>query len=197
MEIGIKAAALAWETTVEVRNQNLPDSKWFNVYPGEPYRFLKSLVAVELPKLVVEIGTFTGMGCVSLLQGDEETQVHTFDVVPWHKLPSHLTPTDFEHGQVTQHLADLSSPDVFESYRALLEEADVIFLDGPKDNVFEYKFLDLLLKDPKPKEGKLLIMDDIRFVNMIPLWRSITLPKLDISSFGHWSGFGMVDISGS
>jgi len=38
-------------------------------------------------------------------------------------------------------------------------------------------------------------MDDIRFKNMIPLWRSITQPKLDISSFGHWSGFGMVDLS--
>jgi hypothetical protein len=47
--------------------------------------------------------------------------------------------------------------------------------------------------DPRP--GKLLILDDIRFTNMIPLWRAISSPKLDLSSFGHWSGTGLVDIS--
>ena len=30
---------------------------------------------------------------------------------------------------------------------------------------------------------------------MIDLWVSIESPKLDVSSFGHWSGTGLVDIS--
>jgi hypothetical protein len=30
---------------------------------------------------------------------------------------------------------------------------------------------------------------------MIDLWRSIESPKLDITSFGHFSGSGLVDIS--
>ena len=63
-----------------------------------------------------------------------------------------------------------------------------------KDGKFEYQFLALLGK-LEPKENKLLILDDIRFVNMTDLWISILSPKLDISSFGHWSGTGLVDIS--
>ena len=41
----------------------------------------------------------------------------------------------------------------------------------------------------------ILIIDDIQFLNMIDFWRAIASPKLDISSFGHWSGTGIVDIS--
>jgi hypothetical protein len=47
----------------------------------------------------------------------------------------------------------------------------------------------------KPKNNKILIIDDIKFINMIDLWINIESPKIDISSFGHWSGTGIVDIS--
>ncbi len=30
---------------------------------------------------------------------------------------------------------------------------------------------------------------------MIDIWRSIKSPKLDATSFSHWSGTGIVDIS--
>ena len=67
-------------------------------------------------------------------------------------------------------------------------------MDAPKDGVFEYRFLQLL-STLQPKKNKLLILDDIRFINMVDLWVSIESPKLDVSSFGHWSGTGLVDIS--
>jgi hypothetical protein len=38
----------------------------------------------------------------------------------------------------------------------------------------------------------LLVMDDIRFPNMAPLWHRIAAPKADFTSFGHWSGTGVV-----
>lgn len=38
------------------------------------------------------------------------------------------------------------------------------------------------------------MLDDIRFLNMWRLWRSIRSPKLDATSFGHWSGSGLVDL---
>jgi hypothetical protein len=37
--------------------------------------------------------------------------------------------------------------------------------------------------------------DDIRFVNMVDNWNAIASPKLDLTSFGHWSGTGLVDLS--
>ena len=47
----------------------------------------------------------------------------------------------------------------------------------------------------KNKNKKILIIDEISFVNMIDFWRNIKSPKVDASCFGHWSGTGIVDIS--
>ena len=37
------------------------------------------------------------------------------------------------------------------------------------------------------------MFDDIRLLNMIEQWRALPRPKLDLTSFGHWSGTGLVD----
>jgi len=37
-----------------------------------------------------------------------------------------------------------------------------------------------------------VLFDDIRLWNMLDIWRSIDFPKLDLTSFGHWSGTGVV-----
>ncbi len=37
------------------------------------------------------------------------------------------------------------------------------------------------------------MFDDIRVWNMLEIWRGIRRPKLDLTSFGHWSGTGLVD----
>lgn len=90
-------------------------------------------------------------------------------------------------------IQDLSISGEFKKYKKLFDEAEIIFLDAPKDGVFEYKILNLF-QDLQTKDNRILIMDDIRFVNMIDLWRKIESPKLDITSFGHWSGTGIVDM---
>jgi len=41
----------------------------------------------------------------------------------------------------------------------------------------------------------LVVLDDIRFESEIMNWRRIQSPKLDLTSFGHFSGSGLVDIS--
>jgi len=97
-------------------------------------------------------------------------------------------------GGITQVIGDLARDDVFSDNLQLLNEADLIFMDAPKDDVFEYKMASNFQKLEK-KASKLLLIDDIQFVNMIDFWRSIKSPKLDVTSFGHWSGTGVVDIS--
>jgi hypothetical protein len=65
-------------------------------------------------------------------------------------------------------------------------------VDGPKDGIFERKLLQQLetVEFHKPL---LVVMDDIRFWNMLAIWQEITRPKLDLTSFGHWSGTGLVE----
>jgi hypothetical protein len=39
----------------------------------------------------------------------------------------------------------------------------------------------------------LIAFDDIRVWNMLKTWRRIRRPKLDLTSFGHWTGTGLVE----
>jgi len=192
IDLGMASSIRAWETPVYNVNMDLEDSKFFNVYPGEHYRLIKSIVALLEPKLVVEVGTYTGMGTLALMQGNN-APVHTFDIIAWDKFKTHLTPEMFET-RVTQHISDLSDPKEFEKHRNVLNAANIIFLDAPKDGQFEPKFMELL-KTLDKKENRLLIIDDIKVMNMVSLWFNITYPKLDLTSFGHWSGTGLVDLS--
>ena len=77
----------------------------------------------------------------------------------------------------------------------LFRTAEVIFADGPKDGRFEQVLLDRLEEIGLPQRP-LVVFDDIRVWNMLAIWRGVRHPKLDITSFGHWSGTGLIDWAG-
>lgn len=195
MEIACHAISLASRIEISGIRPDLPDSKLYNRFPGEHYRLLKALVELLKPETIVEIGTYTGMGSVALMQGGRGA-LHTFDIAPWNSFKSHLSNEAFLEGAIVQHLADLSNQSSFLEHQHIFESASLIFLDGPKDGVFERVML-TKLSQLAPKAGRLLVIDDIRFVNMIDNWNAIASPKLDLTSFGHWSGTGLVDLSES
>jgi len=68
-------------------------------------------------------------------------------------------------------------------------------VDAPKDGIFELKFLENLSTILLPPNA-LVVFDDIRLWNMLKIWREIKRPKLDLTSFGHWTGTGLVDWNG-
>lgn len=193
IDLSIKSIKLAWQEIVEIDKLHLKDSIYFNIFPGEHYRLLKAITKILNPKLAVEIGTYTGMGSTAIIQGQSSGQLFTYDIFPWNTFDTHLDVQHFKKGLVIQKVCDLSNPREFEINFPILNKAEIIFIDAPKDGVFEYHFLKYLTL-LEPQVNKILILDDIRFVNMIDLWTSITSPKLDITSFGHWSGTGIVDI---
>ena len=41
------------------------------------------------------------------------------------------------------------------------------------------------------KRGAVMIIDDIRLPAMLEFWRDLPLPKLDLISFGHFTGSGV------
>jgi predicted O-methyltransferase YrrM len=195
VQIISQAGLLSSSKKLNSCNFSLPDAKFFNVFPGEHYRLLNSLIEVTQAKNVVEIGTSTGLGTLACAEVNSDVQVTTFDIVEWDKLhlPTHLSQEHFKNGRIKQIIGDLSLDDVFIKNKSILDEADIIFMDAPKDNIFEYKMIKNLMQ-LKNRKNRLLIIDDIRFINMIDLWRSIQSPKIDATTFGHWSGTGIVDI---
>lgn len=167
-------------------------ANWVQQWPGEHYRFLAAITEVLQPRVVVEVGTFQGLGALALLDGlPISSTLITFDVVPWRGIADPLlTESDFADGRLVQQLGDLSDPRVFAQHRDLLAAAELVFLDAPKDGSFEPRFLELAIPVWQGSK-RVLIIDDIRLLPMLQLWRDLPFAKLDATSLGHWSGTGL------
>jgi len=150
-------------------------------------------VAELHPRTIVEIGTETGLSALCLRKYlPAEGTVTTFDLVPWDQFTNTcFKPEDFADGRLKQELADLADPDRFREHAPLLKQADFIFADGPKDGKFEPAFA-ALLDTVRFERPPVVLFDDIRDHHMLGFWRDLPKPKLDLSSFGHWTGTGLV-----
>jgi predicted O-methyltransferase YrrM len=146
------------------------------------------------PKSVIEIGTYTGLSALTMkLFLPDNAKLTTFDIFPWtHFQDTALIPDDFKDGKLVQIVEDLCDFNVIEKYRELLESADLFFIDAAKDGKMEKIFIDHF-KKLKFKNKPILIFDDIRLWNMLKIWREIDMPKMDLTSFGHWTGTGLVE----
>jgi len=177
---------LSW---IEQRCSNPSQSKYVQQWPGEHYRLLSALVRCTNAKKVVEVGTHIGLGALSLMAKD--VSVITYDIVPWDEFPNTaLLTDDFKNG-LEQRVGDLSDRKYFETQISVLTEAEILFIDGPKDGIFEPKLAEYLVSE-LAGSGKLVIWDDIRVMTMVDAWRRIPVAKLDATSIGHWSGTGFM-----
>lgn len=193
--LALDAAEHARKVSFAELNQRIGAPPYFTeVWPGEHYRLLAGLVLALNPKFILEIGTGDGLSALamkSVLRADGA--IATFDIINWQNNPrTVLQSGDFEDGRLVQYQDDLSNPLMLPIYLEQFRNADLIFVDAPKDGVFEEKLLKNL--DSIPFASKpIVVLDDIRLWNMLRLWREISRPKLDVTSFGHWSGTGFVE----
>lgn len=196
IDVALAAVQAARKVDVSSLARRVPSGiRYAEVWPGEHYKLLGGLVKSLGARRIVEIGTATGLSALTLmLELPRDGKLTTFDVVPWPKYydGTVLEEADFADGRLTQVLDDLQQPSVVEKHRALLEEADFIFIDAAKDGVMEQRFIDNL-KPLNYRNAPIVMFDDIRVWNMLKIWRELDRPKLDLTSFGHWSGTGLVD----
>jgi predicted O-methyltransferase YrrM len=193
MRLGLEAASLAVDLDLShLERRSLAARQWVQVFPGEHYRLLAALVEILRPTSVVEIGTSTGLSALAMLDRlPAAGQLTTFDVVPWATIPdSALLPEDLTDGRLVLEIGDLSDPRCFDEHADLLARTSLIFIDGPKDGAFETDFF-RRLRGIDRVDPCFVVFDDIRLWNMLAFWRSIEETKLDLTSFGHWSGTGL------
>jgi predicted O-methyltransferase YrrM len=202
LDLVLTVAARAREVTFpEIRERagavGSPYGGWSETYPGEHYRFLAGLAACTSPNLVIEIGTLTGASALALSAGAPSARVVTFDVTPWDEFPDTLLcHGDFASGRLQQIIGNLGEDSCWDRYVPLFEEADIVLLDGPKDGVFESIMLDRLA-GVRTRTGFVLVVDDIKFPEMIDPWLAFCHPKIDVTSFAHWSGTGVAAVPAS
>lgn len=195
LELAARSIGAAAEIDLRDVSDRMKSSlRYPDVWPGEHYRLLAAFVKLEKPRLVVDIGTAQGLSALAIKKFlPPEGEIATFDIVPWSEISdTFLKETDFQDGRLTPLVGDLSDPAIFARHSELLERADFIFADAPKDGRFEPIFLQNLEK-LRFKRPMILILDDIRLWNMLATWRRVARPKLDLTSFGHWSGTGLID----
>lgn len=166
------------------------DKKWFNEWPGEHYKLLVGICKVIKPKLVIEIGTWRGLGSLAL--SIHAKSVITYDILRIDKIPNSIINLCMERKNITQIIGDLSIINFYSKEVEKIRMADIVFIDGPKNYTFEKIMIARLLSDMK--KGSLLIIDDIRFANMLSIWEGIKNAKIDLADFGHVSGTGVVFI---
>ena len=167
-------------------------SRVLNLFPGEHYRLLRAFSSVLKSQVAIEVGTYQGYGSIAMLTPFTTSKVVTYDI---YEYPFKSLSADFSDlgGRIDTRVVNLISESGFISQTETISACDFMFVDGPKDGIFEYQLLSRLATAEYFKP-KILVLDDIKFMNMIPLWRSIKNPKLDLTSFGHWSGTGLVDV---
>ena len=179
-------------TSLAARCQTPDDRLFVETWPGEHYRLLPALSKALGARSVVEVGTYLGQGTLALALGAEK--VITYDIADWTTFPSTvLKQSDFDSG-IEQRIGDLSEPGYFASQLDTLMAADLIFVDGPKDGIFERVFGNRLY-EAIAGTGKVVMWDDIRLLAMVDIWREFQVHKLDATSFGHWSGTGLTHSS--
>jgi len=183
IDVAIRAAAEAGRVKLDL-GRPVPEST--HLWPGEHYRLLAGLVRVLKPKTVVEIGTATGLSALCMR---EHCRVVTFDVVPWHSWKNTVLREDDFGKQLVQHVGDLGQWAVMEKHGELMREAGLVFIDATHDGELEARLFENL---ERINYRGYVLMDDIRVWTMLKMWREIKQPKLDLTSFGHWSGTGLV-----
>jgi hypothetical protein len=195
IETSLAAIRAALDIDLSPLADRLPSPPFYpQIWPGEHYRLLAGFVQILKPRLIVEIGTATGLSALALTHASAG-RLATFDLFPWEAHPKTvLRPSDFANGRLTHYVADLSDPVQFERYRPLLQEAEFFFIDATHDGELESRLVSLLATVSFPAPP-LLFFDDIRVWSMLKFWRELPLPKLDLTSFGHWSGSGVAQFS--
>ena len=193
-DISLKAIANTKTIDLSELEKRQPKGKeWIGIYPGEHYKLLAALMLELKPKTVIEIGTYLGHASIVLKNYiPTDSTLYTFDVFRWNEFDDTcLKESDFDF-QLIQYTHDLTKFKCIEKHKDIIRSADFIFMDALKDGIQEKKFLENFRKIGL-KDGALLFFDDIRVWNMIKVWHEIDMPKIDLTSYGHWSGSGLVE----
>lgn len=169
--------------------------EYFNSWPGEHYRLLAGLAMVMQPRRIIEIATADGLSALSMKKYlPPDGRIITFDRQRWDMLAdTFLTSEDFADNRLKQEVGDLAFPGAFEEHKHHLEEADLIFIDDRADGVTEAQLVENL-RTVSFKSPPLIVVDDTRLWSMLKFWRELPYPKLDLTSFGHWSGTGIFEL---
>lgn len=163
-----------------------PTSQYLELPAGKEHYRMISYLAFQLKdneNPYVDIGTYTGLSAVALSLDDSQSVI-TYDVCDW-------IPDDTEYTCKTKPNIAMKLTNCCNDMDAISKSKLIVLDIDPHDGVEEQVIIDKL-QDSGFKG--LLVLDDIHLNgDMESFWESISLPKLDVTKYGHWSGTGIVN----
>ncbi|MBI2890649.1 MAG: hypothetical protein HYY13_07675 [Nitrospirae bacterium] len=195
--LDLAIAAIGRARVTDLRNLSPRAGAWpyLNVWPGEHYRLLAGLVTELRPSVIVELGTHLGWSAATMRKFQPaDGRLVTFDIMDWSSDPLYaLSDLPPGMGSISLRLADVTQPATFDQHRSLFEECDIILVDICEAANAYHRIL-ALLDTVRFRRRPVLIVCGIRRMFLLPVWRAVTKPKLDMVSFAHWAGTGLVDL---
>ena len=158
---------------------------------GEPrkehYKLLAYLSTLFNNELLTDLGTYRGLSSLAMSY-NQKNKVFTFDIEKCTiNNPLELKP-DNSYNTIFMIDNILESP---ERYYDFIKKSRFICLDvDPHDGIKEPEFMKIIT-DSNFKG--IILCDDIHLNKVMnDWWNSVSLPKYDVSKYGHWSGTGII-----
>ena len=157
------------------------NEKYFLLPAGEEHYRILAYFAKIMDGPLIDIGTYFGFSAAALSIVPDK-KVITYDIYDW------ISDTDYTIKN--RENIELRCMDCLDDISSLLEASFICLDVSPHDGVQEEEIFKAL---QKYKYKGLLFLDDIhKSKEMDDFWDSITLPKYDLSKYGHFSGSGIV-----
>lgn len=162
------------------------------------YMFLASLTHVLKAERIVEIGTASGSSLTAFLSVASVKHVDTFDIIPLADNTSWVSEDSFslidkylveKQGRWNQYVTDLSNEESWLLHLDKFIDADLIFVDAQHDSKLEKLLVQRLEGLVKPT--LIFVWDDVRVSSMVRFWQDLTMSKMDVGGFAHFSGTGV------
>ncbi len=161
-----------------------------------PYYSFLYLVSREFkPKIMVEIGTYQGLGSIHLALGNPEGRVTTIE----QRLGFRDALYRFCYNENINNIDALIGESLAVVDRFMDNSIDLLFIDGNHDYEFAKEDYNKYL--PKVKENGIILIDDIQLHSgMERFWEEIKEPKFDVNFIrprnssrpAEGTGFGVV-----
>lgn len=165
---------------------NTKNFEYFNLEAGkEHYKIIAYLTGcMNNDKPVCDIGTYFGFSALAL--AFYSNSVITYDICDW--IPDDLPD---EKLSIKQNKAiKIKIMNCCNDMEEIVKSNFIVLDIDPHDGLEEIVIIKALQN--AGFQG-LLLLDDINLNDdMKKFWNSITLPKIDVTDFGHWSGTGIV-----
>ena len=149
--------------------------------PGiAPYRLLAYFSTLFRNQILIEVGVHNGWGSLALSYNEKNRVIgYDIDLGPLNNtIQEERSNTSFKQG-----IAHEMDPET-------IFASPFIHFDAQHDGIYEKTFFDFLVAR---KYRGWLLLDDIHLnPAMEAFWQSITVPKHDLTRFGHSTGTGLV-----